>query len=262
MANDLLKHGLIGKHNNMTLLLNRIERQFGLRNYPLPEGLKKDDWPQIINEETIPTFSNYFPYCIQVIVTPEMEKDGFFFIDQTVPEGTRIIGVKDIDWLAYRSDARFDRYGINLDAQTWMTRQYALDDIAMTTVGADMMSLFQLGIFINFIPPNKIRLESVNGNTISKYRKFPLNVFIQHPGLHTISPTMMETFTLLAKCDVATAIYNELKYYDNMDTVYVNLDLKLDQLSQYADKREEVVRILDEAHISTSNEYQYSLITL
>ena len=260
---ELNKYGLLGKNNNqMTMLCNTIERQLGTSMLPLPDNIKKDTWPQIIMEDTIPQFSEFYPYGMTIVVEPHIVKDGFVFIDQTVPEGTRILGYRDIDWVAYRSDSRFDRYGINLDAQTWMTRQYALDDIALSAVGADMISLFDLGIFIEYTPPNKIRLVSVNGNPVSQFRPFPLVLLVEHPGLWTISPTMMTQFRNLAKSDVATAIYETMKFFDNLDTVYGSLQLQMDTIQDWKSRRDDIVRELKEAAVSTANEYQPIMMTV
>ena len=256
-------YGLASVNNNeMTTLLNTIELRLQCRSMPLPDGCKKDDWAEVINEQSIPTYSRYFPYQVQDIITPDMKKDGFFFLDQHLPEGTKILGINDIDWLAYRSDSRFDRYGINLDAQTWMTRQYAIDDIAMTTVGTDLISIFDLGIYPIYVAPNKIRLESVNGNPVSQFRPFPLKIFIQHPGLHTISPTMYETFIKICLVDVATLIYGTIKFFDGLDTTYGSLDLKLDVIQDWANKREEVIKEYDDAHVSTASEFQPIMFTV
>ena len=125
------------------------------------------------------------------------------------------------------------------------------------------LSLFNLGIYIEYIPPNKIKLVSTNNSPVSKYRPFPLKIFIEHnKDLMTISPTMMETFEKLAMCDVATMLYENLKYYDGMDTVFGNLDLKLDQLQDWMNKRDDVVRELEEAHTTTANENQPIIMTI
>lgn len=249
--------------NQMTLLLNKIERRLGLKVLTLPEGLTKDNWAEVIIEDTIPTFSRYFPHKITTIIDNTCEKDGFFFIDKDVPEGCKIIGVKDIDWQAYRCDPRFDRYGINFATFDFISRDYGIDDVAFTQTSADFMSLFNLGIYIVFDPPNKIKLESVNGSPVSRYRPFPLQIFIEHPAnLMTISPTMMETFESLAQCDVAIFLYQQLKYFDDFDTTYAQLQLKLDTLQSWADRREDLVNKLDEAHTTTSNFDQTMIMTV
>lgn len=241
--------------NQMTLLLNKIQRRLGLITLQLPDEIGKDTWHTIIEEDTLPTFSRYFPYRITTIIDNTCEKDGFFFIDKDVPEGCKILGVKDIDWAAYRVDPRFDRYGINFSTYDFISRDYGIDDVAFSQMSADYLSLFNLGIYIEFDYPNKIRLVSVNGSPVSRYRPFPLQIFIEHPSnLMTISPTMMESFEQLAQADIATFLYQQLKYYDNQDTVYMQLDLKLETLQEWANKRDDIIRQLDEAHTTTANE--------
>lgn len=249
--------------NQMTALLNKIERRLGMTVLTLPEKLSKDNWHTIIEEDTLPTFSRYFPYKINTIIDNTCEKDGYFFIDRDIPEGCKIIGIKDIDWEAYRGDPRFDKYGINFASYDLISRDYRIDDIAMTQTAADFMSLINLGIYIEFEYPNKIKLVSVNGSRVSRYRPFPLQIFVEHPNnLMTISPTMMEIFEQLAQADIATFLYQNLKYFDQQDTVYMQLDLRLDTLQEWMNKRDDIVRQLEEAHVSTANEGQPLIMTV
>ena len=205
-------HNIVRAGNEMTKLLNKIERRLGLSVYNLPDTLSKDTWHIVIEEDTLPTFSRYFPYGITVVIDNTCEKDGFFFIDKDLPDGCKILGVKDVDWHASRCDPRYDRYGINFSTFDFISRDYGIDDVAFQQTAADYLSLFNLGIYIEFEYPNKIKLVSVNGSPVSRYRPFPLRVFIEHPAnLMTISPTMMETFEKLAQSDVATMLYQQLK---------------------------------------------------
>ena len=255
-------HSTVRSGNQMALLLNKIERRLGLSVLPLPDAIAKNTWHTVIEEDTIPTFSRYFPYKITVIIDNTCEKDGYYFIDKDIPEGCKILGVKDIDWQSYRCDPRYD-YGIGFSNYDFAGYNYGPDDIALTQVSADYTSLFNLGIYPEFEYPNKIKLVSVNSTPISRYRPFPLQVFIEHPAnLMTISPTMMETFEKLAQSDVATMLYQQLKYYDGIETVYANLDLKLDDLRTWSEKREDIVRELDEAHVSTANEFGSLIMTV
>lgn len=256
-------NSIIRATNRMTALLNKVERRLGLRTFTLPESINKDTWHEVIEDDTIPTFSRYFPHKITIIVDNTCEKDGYYFIDRNLPEGTEILGVKDVDWTSYRVDPRFDHYGINFATYDFISRDYCVDDVALSQVAADFTSLFNLGIYIEFLEPNKIRLVSVNGSPVSRYRPFPLEVFIQHPAnLMTISPTMMESFERLAQADIATYLYQNLKYYDGADNAFINIDLKLDTLQEWYNRREDIVKELDEAHTSTANENQPCIITV
>ena len=256
-------HSIVRSGNQMALLLNKIERRLGLSVLPLPDAIAKNTWHTVIEEDTIPTFSRYFPYKITVIIDNSCEKDGFYFIDKDIPEGCKIIGVKDVDWQSYRCDPRYDQYGIGFTRYDFMGYDYAPDSVGLAQVSADFTSLFNLGIYPEFLYPNKIKLVSVRGTPVSRYRPFPLQVFIEHPAnLMTISPTMMETFEKLAQADIATMLYQQLKYYDNTETVFANLDLKLDDIRSWSEKREDIVRELDEAHVSTANEFGSLIMTV
>jgi hypothetical protein len=79
----------------------------------------------------------------------------------------------------------------------------------------------------------------------------PVQVLCVHsPSLCTISPTMMGVFEDLATADVAAWLYEELKYYESLETVYVNIDLKLSDLQDKANRRQDVLERLENAQIS------------
>ena len=80
--------------NRMSKLIDKIERRLGLRVLTLPNEINKDTWHTVIEEDTIPTFSRYFPNSITVVIDNTCHKDGFYFIDKDIPEGVTILGVK------------------------------------------------------------------------------------------------------------------------------------------------------------------------
>ena len=58
------------------------------------------------------------------------------------------------------------------------------------------------------------------------------------------------------EADVAKYLYENLKYYDGLETVYANMDLKLSDLENEAGKRDDIVEKLEEAHVSAANPNQ------
>ena len=54
----------------------------------------------------------------------------------------------------------------------------------------------------------------------------------------------------------------ELKYYDGLETVYANIDMKLADLENKASKRDEIVQKLDDAHVSAANANQPLMFTV
>ena len=108
-----------------------------------------------------------------------------------------------------------------------------------------------------FEPPNKIRLQSATCNDVGGISKFHVWVLLEHnPNLTTISPTQMETFESLAQADIAQFLYRYLKYYDQLQTVYATIDLKLQDLENEANKRDEIINYIKESYVSASNANQ------
>ena len=54
--------------------------------------------------------------------------------------------------------------------------------------------------------------------------------------------------------DIARYLWMNLRYYDNLETIYIGLDLKLSDLQSEADKRENVLDKIKDAYVSTSND--------
>jgi len=145
-----------------------------------------------------------------------------------------------------------------------MTNNYGLDDIALLQMRADHMSLFNNQIFVEYRPPNMVKISTVTGADITRgMNSFPLEIFIKHaPNLMTIPPSMMEIFEELAEADVAKFLYENLKYYEGLETVFANIDIKIGDLESKASKRDEIIERLDDAHVSAANAHQPLIFTV
>ena len=141
---------------------------------------------------------------------------------------------------------------------------YNTDDILMLQMRADSLSLYNNSIYVDFEPPNRVRLMSAGGGNIStRINAYPIYIFVEHnPSLTTISATQMETFEALAQADVANFLYKNLKYFDGMETVYANVDLKLQDLETEASKREEILNYIKDSYVSASNKNQPIMFTI
>lgn len=252
--------------NRMNSLINKIERRLGTRQLNLPEYLSKDKWAEeVIENETLDTFSRYFPNSMHIVLDLSQRKnDGYYVLDEYVPESVEILGVRDIDWSLFSRDSLRLQEAQGYGVYDFMTNNYGLDDIMLLQMRADHMSLFNNQIFIEFKPPNMIKLSTVTGADVTRGMKsFPLEIFIKHaPNLMTIPPTMMETFEDLATADVARFLYEELKYYDGLETVYANIDLKINDLADKASSRDSIIQKLEDSHVSAANSNQPLMFTV
>lgn len=255
--------------NNMSLLIDKIEIRLGTSPLNLPDKLQKDQWARkVIAKLTIPTFSRYFPFKVPYTVhqTDKDRTGQYYLIDEkriSPEEDIRILGVRDIKW----DEMTPDSAGIN--NQPWgqydvYPNDYSLDDFMILQNRASQLSLFNNGLFIDFIPPNRVAVRNAAGtNMVVNLDRFKIEVFIEQPkSLLNISPTKMETFEKLAQADVASFLYGELKYYDDLETVFGNSNMKLETLQEEANKRDEAVAVLEDGYVNAGNDDQPIMYTI
>lgn len=250
--------------NDMTLLLNKIERRLGTKQLNLPEHLQKDHWAQdVICNETLDTFSRYFPRKMRYVLSPENKKGPWYLIDESICESVKIIGTGDIDWREWSHHYPGLMYG-GVNSYDMMTSGVDLDTFADIQMMADHVSAFTNGIYLVFEEPNKIKLENVlSCSFLTNYQRIPIELFVKHaPNLKTIPASSMESFESLALADVATFIYEELKMMDGLQTVYANVDLKLQSLEEKARMRERIIEEFERSYVSAANKAQPIMITI
>lgn len=246
--------------NKMTLLLDKIERRLGTKPLNLPDHLQKDKWAEeVIANETLDTFSRYFPNAVNIRLDKSMRtKDGYYLIDEPFGDNVEILGVRDINWQQFSQSTtrRHDAYGYGY--YDFLANNYGMDDIMLLQARADQMSLFNNNIFVDFEAPNRVRFVTVTGSDVTlTMDNVPITVLVKHAlNLKTIPPTMMETFEKLAEADVARFLYENLKYFDGLENVHATIDLKMSDLENKAATRDDIVEKLDEAHVSAANKNQ------
>lgn len=253
----------MGFSNNMTDLLDKVEIKLGMEMINLPEKLSKDKWAKVIQKMTLVTWSRFFSHKINYTVEQNHYKNGYYLIDEKIVSNAKILGVRDLNWnnltptLNNFIQTPYDMYSMYTDL-------YDMETASLVQARTDQFSLFNLGLFVDFVPPNKIIVTDANNkNVFANVPYFNIEILIQHPdSLTTISPTMMEKFDELSVADVATFLYNNLKYYDNLETVFGNIDIKLDDLKAEADKREQIIQDLQDNYISAGNVNQPMIFSI
>ena len=246
--------------NNMTKLIKKIERRLGTRALNLPPDICTDTWAEVIIDESLETFSRFYPNKILYKVnTSQRDQFGYYYIDEDIiPGDVKILGVRDLSFQELANDinslSHLSSYGfIDHYAST-----YSVEDLMMTQMAADHASMFNRGLFVEFEYPNRIKVVNSSGTDVmGSMKEFPVELLIKHSdNLATLSPTMMETFEELALCDIAGFLYNELKYYNNLETVFGNVDIKLDDIREKYERRENLIERLNESYVSAANKNQ------
>lgn len=251
--------------NDMTALLDKIERRLGLipLSSHLPEGMQKSDWAKIITEDTLVEFSRFFPNRFKMIINDDtcdkkLDPDTntmWYYIKDEILQGCKLLGVMDIDWTdtsSANSSLTNGSIGTYYYPSGMPCPVATFESILALQSAADFASLYNRGIVIDFQYPNRFCLKGI-GNTNYDLSQFIVILLVEHKSINTISPTMMSIFEQLAQSDVARYLYMNLRYYDNLETAYINIDLKLSELQDEAQKRDTIIEKLDEAHVTPSN---------
>lgn len=249
--------------NDMNELLKRFERRSHMHmimNH-LPKELSRSEWGNIVIEESLVTWSRYFPKKIPFTVNKDTCNKGTYngkqtwFIKDECLGGLKLLGVEDINW----EDTGSDNIGLANDVGLTRYRPQSAgleDTVNLFTalqLNLDHQSLFNNNIYLDFEYPNKIILTRV-GNTDVLLNSFVVNLLVRHTNLSSISPTMMETFEKLAFADLADWLYGELKYVDGLETTFLQLNLLLDRLQQLAESRQEAIEQIENSYVSTAND--------
>lgn len=249
--------------NDMTLLVNKIERRLGLLPVTphLPKELGKESWAETIMTDTMVTFSRYFPRQIQFVINSDTchkvvdKKKVFYIIKDEYLDGVKLLGVRDIDWADTSGDnlsiGQTAGYGYYIPNYGGIESTY--EAFLGMQMSADVASLYNNNLFVEFEYPNKLRICRAGGVDVN-LSSYVVNLLVQHSNLATISPTKMETFEALAQADVANLLFMNLRYFDNLDTIFVNVDMKLSDIEQQASRRTEIIEEIKQSYVSASND--------
>lgn len=249
--------------NDMSKLLNKIERRLGLLPITphLPDSYNKEAWAEVIKEDTMVTFSRFFPRKVRFVINNEtchqIREDGVikYIIKDEALGGQKLLGVGDIRWADTSGDnlsvGQTAGYGYYIPNYGGMESTF--DAFLSTQMSADVASMYNNQLFVEFEKPNKISITRA-GDIDVNISSFVIDILVTHTDLQTISPTMMETFDNLAQADIARFLYNNLKYYDNLETIFINIDMKLNDLEQEGNKRDDIINKLEDSFVSASND--------
>lgn len=226
--------------------------------------MSKNVWAkEVICNDTLDTFSRYLPNKMPYVLGPENKKNDYYLIDESICNNVQILGVGDIDWHAWSAHYPGLLYG-GVNSYDMMTSGVDFETFTDIQMMADHVSAFSNGIYLEFVPPNKIKLNIIiSSSFLTNYQTIPINLFVKHAdNLKTIPPTQMELFERLAISDVATFLYEQLKMYDNLETTYSNIDLKLSSLEEKSRDRQQIIEYLESNYVSAANRNQPILLTI
>lgn len=247
--------------NSMSNLINKVAHllEVDFIEQFFPEEIKRDKWLDIIRNISLVDFSKYVPNEVLYNVhTDTLDSNGYYYIDESfIPGNVKCIGVKDIAWNELQRESSVFGGGMGYYGVYDTQCIYSFTDVMDVQMLADHNSLFSNTFYIEFKEPNKLRLINSTGNWI-KYpaKMFPIHVYLSHAeNLLTISPTKIELLEELSASDVAKFLYATLKYFDHFETSFGTIELKLELIEEYKNKREEIINKLKEGSVGPGGNY-------
>jgi hypothetical protein len=203
--------------------LRHIERKLGASFQRLE--LDQDEIMDTVISETLPTFSNYFPYHHRHIVVPErdqvVDRYGVYYLKTDFD----VLGISKISIDGGNVMGAIPRAQIN-------TNPFDMK------ISSDMLSAIENPLTFNYEAPDKLEIfpKGLITNVILVEMK------VVHPShLRTIPLNMREQFLKLALYDVQDSLHKIRRHFENMNTTFMNIELFLQDLEEASTKREDLL---------------------
>lgn len=222
----------------MSELLTNIKMSLGIYVLKLPFDNADEMLVNVIKQKTLRSFSNLYPTRRRVPI----DADDLELIYENIHESkyklpSDYFGKMKISNI-YSVTPINSFYADNFRSSSLLMDQgYDLfQDVMLAQVGFDLASTIAPPFTFKFEYPNMLTLY----NMTTCYNKLLIEIGFQHPdNLSTIKPTMEDSFIQLATLDVKSFLYNNLKYYDGLETAYARLNLLIDNWSNAEQEAQE-----------------------
>lgn len=204
--------------------------------------LNEDEMMRVVFQETIPTFSKYFPWHTKIEVDARSQVPGKrnqFFLSEDELLGLKVISIHK-GWI---SQTAF--YGYH--SMTTMT------DPVSTQLMQDVMSQTQTPITFLWEAPNKIQIYPYITNMGQSGFTVELNCQIP-THMKTIPMGYREWFLKLALLDVLISIYPiRHRFADSLNTPFGQISLFLEQVDGAKDERQTLLETFQENILKDSD---------
>lgn len=213
-------------------LIRKIVRHLGLASLSLEKYYPTIQ--EILMEDTLATFSQFFPYeyTFSMNLGDQQYECG--------EDGSRIYYLKD-PWLQKNNLEIISIMAIEGASmfQQWNAPLQTFNIDAMILEGAASSLRSQLNISTKsykFLPPNRVKLRGYGG-----YDDVKVVVKVPYPNIGYVPYGLSVAFEQLAKLDVKCGLYPELKLYDKLQSADGEIDLKIDDWANAEQERQELL---------------------
>ena len=210
-----------------TWIINRARNFLG-QNVTGQVDFTDTDFLACLDQETLPTLSIYMPWMHDVVIDTTRDqipnRHGVFMIRTN----ERLLGVHQV----WEGAANFSNtpYSPMLHG-----------DVLDRQLVADRMSATEVSLTFEFDAPNTLEVFPKG----LQYSSITAECKCVHPThLRTIPPTAREILRDLFLADLAQDVLSVRSYFQNVQSVFGELNLNLERLQAAADKRDEIIEKL------------------
>lgn len=223
---------------NISELLTAIKMELGFYAISLPFEDPDKMLLDVIKLKSVKTFSTYQPYILKIDLNLNDLKVIQSDYQESIYEIPDIFGDKHILYIRnVRPKNKF--YG----ASQYMSPVFdgSIADYQNLMLGqaqGNLISTLVPPMTFKFTHPNRMHLFNMS----TMYGELSIEFALEHsPNLNTIPPTAFQSFFDLAILDVQIFLYNTLKHYDEIQTAYASINLKIDEWSGAKNERESLL---------------------
>ncbi len=220
-----------------TDVIRYIKRMIGSVVYDIE--LTDKEMMDTVFQQTLPTFSKYFPYRFRVLVSEKDEVVG----------GKSCYKLPDIDGLEITGISKVflgNFYGYNFNNGLTSGTSNPFDSQLI----ADFKSVTETPCTWHFLAPNHIEIFP----KIMQSNKAIVTVKAIHPRhLRTIKMSLRDEFLHLALLDVLESLYPIRKRFENISSPYGSINLFLEQVERAHDEREQLLERFHENSLRDSD---------
>lgn len=198
----------------------------------------------VITDISLPVFSLYNPYeesiYMDVNKLERLEKTAEY-VSYLLPDFTskKLLYVKDIRY-DDRSISGVGYWGGDIP----YLNGYLTQEAMISNAASKLVSMTLPKLNFQYEPPRKITLY----NLIASHSLIFDFLFEHDKSLQSIRPTAEESFFKLCILDVKENLYATIKHYNNIQTAYGTIDLKIDDWQNAESERKDLLNQWDDTY--------------
>lgn len=215
-------------------LMRKLDRHLGLSTLQLEKFYPRIQ--EVLNDDTLRTLSQFFPYNYMLKLDLSQVKDGenlgngeyiYYLTDKYIESNDNIdiISVRRVT-----GAGTFEQW--NAPLQT-----FNIDAMILEAQASNIRSLANISTkAFEFLPPNRIKLKG-----FGSHDTIYVECKITYPSWGAVPESISIAAEQLAKLDVKTYLWNELKLYDKLESADGAIDLKIDDWANAENERQELL---------------------